>query len=44
MKTKAEVVQALLDERKITAEDAVILLTPDPKQITDQLHTAVQLR
>lgn len=33
MKTKAEVVQALLDERKITAEDAVILLTPEPKQI-----------
>jgi hypothetical protein len=33
MKTKAEVVQMLLDERKITAEDAVILLTPEPKQI-----------
>jgi len=28
MKTKAEIVQKLLEESKITAEDAVVLLTP----------------
>lgn len=29
MKTKTEIIQALLNEGKITASDAVILLTPD---------------
>lgn len=29
MKTKAEIVQRLLDEKKINAEEAVILLTKD---------------
>jgi len=29
MKTKAEIVQRLLDERKITAEEAVVLLSGD---------------
>ena len=29
MKTKTEIIQILLDEKKITAEDAVVLLTPD---------------
>lgn len=32
MKTKAEIVQALLNEGKITAEDAVVLLTNNGKE------------
>lgn len=32
MKTKAEIVQALLNEGKITAEDAVILLMSDKQK------------
>lgn len=33
MKTKAEIVQALLNDGKITAEEAVILLTNDKENI-----------
>ncbi len=33
MKTKAEIVQNLLDSHQITAEHAVILLTPDAKEV-----------
>ena len=29
MKTKAEIVQRLLDEKKIDAEEAVVMLTPE---------------
>ena len=32
MKTKAQIVQELLDEKKITAEDAVILLVENKKE------------
>lgn len=32
MKTKAEIVQRLLDEKKITADDAVVLLMAEEKQ------------
>jgi hypothetical protein len=33
MATKAEIVQNLLDAHQITAEQAVVLLTPDAKEI-----------
>lgn len=33
MKTKCEIVQALLDEKKITAEDAVILLMGEKEYV-----------
>lgn len=33
MKTKAEIVQSLLNDGKITAEEAVILLTADIKYV-----------
>jgi hypothetical protein len=33
MKTKAQIVQELLDKRYITAEDAVVLLSPDKEYI-----------
>jgi hypothetical protein len=33
MKTKAQIVQELLDEKKITAEDAVVLLMRDAHYI-----------
>jgi hypothetical protein len=33
MKTKTQIVQELLDEKKITADDAVILLMGEPKYI-----------
>ena len=34
MKTKTEIIQSLLDEKKIIAEDAVVLLTPDGHKCT----------
>lgn len=37
MKTKAEIVQDLLDKRLLSAEDAVVLLTPtEPQYIVTQ--------
>lgn len=37
MKTKAEIVQDLLDKRLLSAEDAVVLLTPtEPQYIITQ--------
>ena len=42
MKTKAEIVQKLLDENLITAEEAVVLLTNETVVINTSNHQPIQ--